>query len=163
VLENNELNCAGIAALVRLPGLAGVRYLNLQQNAIDDIGARALAEATLDELETIHLVDNRIGAAGVTALSRAPWLSRLRVLDLSYSPLGDEGARALAESSFTTNLCDLSLSGTGVSDAGGLALAGSPFLGRIRSLFPGHGPFSPAVLSALHARFGAALLTPSDA
>jgi hypothetical protein len=72
-------------------------FLDLNNNAIDEDGASALAAAPLLELAQLGLRFNRIGPAGAMALARSSSLRELTRLDLSVNPIGDEAQRVLRE------------------------------------------------------------------
>jgi uncharacterized protein (TIGR02996 family) len=139
------MQSAGVAALAKAPGLAGLTFLNLWRNPLGPAGARQLAGAALanlveldlgdtglcddgaealaraggfPKLQTLRLRENRISDAGVQALARARWLSGLVTLDLSENAIVYAGARALAESPYLGGLCDLRLLGTRLTERG---------------------------------------------
>lgn len=70
--------------------------LVLDGNFLEAEGAVQLAACEgMRVLQTLSLVDTRLGDEGAAALAAAPWLRRVAVLDVSENPLGEAGLEAL--------------------------------------------------------------------
>jgi uncharacterized protein (TIGR02996 family) len=108
-LADTGLNAATTASLASWPGLASVRELILNNNAIRVAGAQALA--------------------------RSPHLASLTTLDLAYCHIGVGGAGALAASAALANIVALRLNGADITSTGLEALLESPHLGRWQGLY----------------------------
>jgi Leucine-rich repeat (LRR) protein len=128
-MGGNPLGDAGAGHLAHPEGLARIRILALDNCAIEDLGALALAaKPGLEELSlanrsrwTVNRITDTAGEAFASSRS-------LRKLDLAHCEVGNRTARRLAASQ---SLKDLGLSGTRVDDAGGTALAASETLRKV--------------------------------
>src|SRR5438552_114024 len=79
--------------------LEGVeRHLLAAYAATGRAGVFLARSTNLPVLTTLDLSNNRLDAAGVTALAHSKSLAKLADLRLEDNPLGDAGARALAGS-----------------------------------------------------------------
>jgi len=108
------------AALVHLPALPAVRWLDLRTSQITDVGLARLAG--LKELQSLDLMNARITDAGLAHLAG---LTKLRSLAFGYVEISDA---ALVHLAGLTNLRLLDLQGTKVTDAGLDQLAKLKFL-----------------------------------
>src|SRR5262249_34890604 len=127
--------------------------LDLEKNDLGDADLEALAGSRhLGELATLLLWCNRIGDAGLRALTGAN-LPRLKRLDLSSNLIADAGAGLLALSRLLSQLTMLDLSANQVTDTGARALAGSPQAGKLGLLELAKNPISLAMQNALRERF----------
>jgi hypothetical protein len=134
-LKPSEVFTLGHAALVKC--LEGVTHLEVFEfgGKLGEAGAEALANALkagpCPNLATLNLSSNRLGEAGVVALTRAlPFCTKLAALNLSSNRLSDAGVVALAEALCGTtslpscpNLSALNLRSNGMGEAGKAALA----------------------------------------
>lgn len=129
---------SGVAALARLPQLAGVETLKFADpwhELVRADGMAALAAAPhLGRLTTLDLARNDVADAGTVALAGAPWLAGLRRLNLEENGLSDVGVAALAASPGASGLVRLALGRNGITDAGVRALAASPHLAGLQWL-----------------------------
>jgi hypothetical protein len=100
---------------------------NLERLALPGLGlgeatARAIARLQAGSLERLELAANGLDAAALTTILEAPWLDRLRVLDLTANQLGDDGADLLARHPRTAALDALHLAGNGITAKGRAAI-----------------------------------------
>jgi uncharacterized protein (TIGR02996 family) len=181
----NRVGARGARALASTRNLAGLAFLGLGGNAIQDAGVEALAGSRfLGGLRVLHLADNGIGPAGLQALAASPNLASVAVLDLSNNWLGEEGAFALAGSPYASSLRVLRLAHARIGDngvealancprladltqldltenmvgyGGGEALIHSPYLTHLQTLRIGLNALPRVQRQALHERFGAAV------
>lgn len=89
--------------------------LHLNDNDIQDVGARHLADSSLYKLEILFLAQNNLTDDGARALAASPVFSRLEYLDLQDNKLTEDGVRALLESPHMRRLEGLSLDGNPLS------------------------------------------------
>jgi hypothetical protein len=104
-VSGNPVDVDGLAALVAAP-LPALRSLSARGTAfrhrpiwdvlIGVAGARALAAASLPDLEAIDLSVNGFGDEGLRALVSAPWWSRVRRISLINVGLTDGALELLA-------------------------------------------------------------------
>lgn len=86
-------------AIADTPAMSNLRVLELQQQGVDDQGARRLAEAAhLAGLHELGLYYGDVGSPGAAALAKSPHFTKLRLLDLSRNAVGPAGVRALIAS-----------------------------------------------------------------
>ena len=98
-LSKNPLGDAGCQALAHAPWLATLQTLRLNGADLGPGGIAALAQAPLEALRLLSLTGNPLQTAGAQALASAPWLARVRRLDLLPEDVDKaEGARALVDS-----------------------------------------------------------------
>ena len=91
-------------------GISRLTTLNLEQNEVGNIGARAIANsAHFANLTALELGNDGIGEAGAEAIADSPHLANLTILDLSGNNIGDSGTRTIARSSHLTRLNALKL------------------------------------------------------
>jgi len=83
-------------------------------------------------LEELHVRD---AGPGLAEFLQAPWLARLRHLDLSNNPIRDAGARLIAACPHLGGLASLNLSSAAIGNAGAQALAGAATLTGLRELY----------------------------
>lgn len=116
----------------------GYFYMELQE----DISVEFFQQEALLHLYGLEFQNWQArGIEYLNALSRAPYLQNLEVLDLAYSPipLGNLGVIGLTKSSFLQNLTGLSLQGREIDDIGASILAKFPFSQKFTWLFlPGN-------------------------
>jgi len=94
-LGGNRIGSDGARALAESPHLGRLTVLMLWHANIGNAGAEALARAGFERLGHLDLTYNFISDRGAEALSRAPWLGRVRTLDLRRNDISSEGAEAL--------------------------------------------------------------------
>jgi uncharacterized protein (TIGR02996 family) len=134
-LYSAGINAQAVRQLAASPRLAGLRWLCLNSNPLEDEGAVALAGSPhLTGLLSLDLRFCRIGPPGAAALAASPNLARLRFLDLTRNPLGPEGVLALAGSPHLGELRVLVLAGINAGEEGARALARSRTLTNLRRL-----------------------------
>jgi uncharacterized protein (TIGR02996 family) len=160
-LRSNDLQDAGLGALLGSPHLAGLHTLRLFNNRVRH-GLVTLARSTTlprlrrlelpnnhvsleslhalagwpaaQRLTTLDLQCNHLNAAEVSVLCNSPHLTGLVRLNLQYCGIGDNGARVLAGSPHLDGLRHLELTHTGIGDSGARLLAESPYLRRLQTL-----------------------------
>lgn len=82
-----EADGTPLAAVLAQPCLRYLRSLELDAWALGDAGAADLARCPhLDGLSRLGLRHNGIGERGIEALAAAPWVRRLRMIDLRANP-----------------------------------------------------------------------------
>jgi internalin A len=107
-LADNQIDDKGVSAIVSLTELVS---LNLSGNRLGDRGCQAIAWR-LSKLTTLALGRNRVGYAGVLAISRH---SGLTSLDLVDNRIFDSGAAAIAR---LPGLTSLDLARNRIGEAG---------------------------------------------
>jgi hypothetical protein len=85
-----------------LCALSSLRLLNLFDNHIGDLGAQALAQANLPQLEQLSLNKNLIHESGAKAFAETSASQRLKLLSLGDNQLGRAGLESLARCPFLT-------------------------------------------------------------
>jgi hypothetical protein len=130
-LSGNRLTADTLARLVEAPALAAVEDLDLSDNNLGPEGVRALADARLPHLRSLHLLHTRPETDGVRALVGATFFPELRGLSLVGGNLGPAAGRLLADSPAAGNLRVLDLRENRLANPGGAALAASPHLGNL--------------------------------
>lgn len=108
-LEKNDLSDGDLIELLASPHLGNLQTLLLWNNRVGDAGVCALTRADLPHLTRLDLASNFVGDAGAIALAGSRLLGRLRLLDLTANQIGDPGGIALAQSPQTGNLSWLDL------------------------------------------------------
>lgn len=110
--------------LVHCKALKG---LNLESNAISDIGAEKLATTLLNttKLTDLNLSANKIGHIGAENLAATlPTMTKLAMLTLSWNQIGNKGAEILARSLHSMkSLNTLFLSSNNIGDLGASSIA----------------------------------------
>jgi uncharacterized protein (TIGR02996 family) len=97
--------CACLAGVAASPVLERVRFLDLSENRLGDMGLRLLAKsAHLRGARGLNLSATAAGNAGAQALAACPHFNNLEELYLSANNIGDDGARAIAESPYLERL-----------------------------------------------------------
>ena len=116
-------------------GYPALRELTLGPG-LDDEAMEVVGEhARLPALDQLRLRGGWLGPAGIGALERARFASRLRALDLSMNPqLGAGGARALARAAGLAGLRALNLDGCALGPAGAAGLSDAPWLRKLEVL-----------------------------
>jgi len=110
-----------------LAGNTTLRALDLSNNQIGEIGAKAVADFVKNSsLKKLNFASNRLGNEGALALARSLKGSSLQELCLGDNQIGDMGVNAFAEAlKQNTSLTWLSFHGNQVGDNGAVALANS--------------------------------------
>jgi uncharacterized protein (TIGR02996 family) len=116
VIVGNQIGDGGVERLANSDllkrMLARSPTLDLRQNGIGPIGARALAEAPIVQpLEQLLLDGNAIGDAGLASLGQSPYLTNLKRLSVRDNRIGDAGVTALAHSPMPETLAFIDLHG----------------------------------------------------
>ncbi|MGL6072590.1 MAG: TIGR02996 domain-containing protein [Fimbriiglobus sp.] len=87
-----ELGPDAAVALARAPLMRGVRWLDLADNDLIDVGVMRLAESgNLTSLTELTLTNNRISDAGAVLLARSPLMRQLRRLDIAHNQITQRG------------------------------------------------------------------------
>ena len=144
-LSKNRLDDKGVATLAESISRSQLETLNLADNGIGPIGARAIAkilQVSPSQLTTLDVQDNHIGDEGVAAIS-APLFVRssscpLRSLNLSLNDIGPYGIRALMkayQSKFVT-FQELYFSENRLEDEGATEIANSLLQKKCRDGVP---------------------------
>jgi uncharacterized protein (TIGR02996 family) len=152
--DNGQVTGNGVLELAGSPFLGGLESLDLSGNDVNDAGVRAVVESRpLARLHTLRLAGNHIGDGGVAALAGSPLLRRILArdarLDLRSNAIGPAGAEVLARSPTAAAADELDLTGNCLRDAGVGALLGGPHLGGLRALWLGQNEVTDAGAAAL--------------
>jgi uncharacterized protein (TIGR02996 family) len=150
-LLGNDIRLDGARALAAVP-FRGLKYVNLQSNAVGDHGVALLLRSPHlpTHLVELNLAYNQLGPAGARALADCVRLRCLRRLELMNNYLGDEGATALLGAPHLAGLQLLGLRETQITDAGAAALAASPNLAGLMELnLYGNPIVGPGIFSML--------------
>ncbi len=125
-----------------------VRAIDLSYNYLDAREVlRLLNSERLAEVTILNLDSNRIGPKGCEALARAPGLSRLRELRLSFNGIGDGGLQTLCGARDFPQLDVLDLENNDLRTCKGMPKAS--FLGGLTELSLAHNHISGRWLAAL--------------
>jgi uncharacterized protein (TIGR02996 family) len=147
--DNGHLDAAGLRAIAGSRHFAKLERLDISDNWLFG-GYNPIREETacrellwklgekMPALRELRLSGMGLRCGDLSALTAQPWVSRLRVLDLSKNQLAEHGCRALCESKYLANLERLDVSGNEHSD---------DQLGTFE-------PLSPATKRALKKHFG---------
>lgn len=121
-LELCQINDEGIEAFVGMLQCVGrrIKVLSLADNCIGAVGAKALAQLQIKELNLKNNIE--IGDEGAKALAKGRFVS----LNLSLTGVGDEGAQALARNYHIQHL-DLSRNHA-ITSLGAHAISSMPWL-----------------------------------
>jgi hypothetical protein len=83
-LDDNRLGDEGVKELAECPHLYNVQYLNLNRNGVTDVGLKHLAASKrLPKLKRLHLKNNPISGEGVVALFNSNTLEDLAVFQVN--------------------------------------------------------------------------------
>lgn len=137
--DNGSITGDGAAALADSPFLAGVRELDLSGNDVNEAGVRAVVKGRATaRLHALALNGNHIGDAGVAVLVGSELFHRMLDhhphIDWRRNSVGPAGAAALAESAELARVAGLDLSENYLGDRGVFALCRSGRLGTVRTL-----------------------------
>jgi uncharacterized protein (TIGR02996 family) len=116
VVHGNQLGDAGtahlVASLVFTRMAERDRAIDLRRVEMGPAGARALSEApAMRNVEVLDLEGNVLGDAGLAALAGSPNLGRLRILSLRENRISDDGIWPLTRSELMATLRELDLTG----------------------------------------------------
>jgi uncharacterized protein (TIGR02996 family) len=128
-LEQRELEL-----LAGAPWRQQIAELSLAFNQINDPAAARLAQSDWPKLSRLNLSVNRLGPAGVAALTARLLAPRLTQLSLAVNKIGDAGLEQLAQSPWAKTLAELDLGTTDITAAGVVRLTMSPLLQSLRWL-----------------------------
>jgi uncharacterized protein (TIGR02996 family) len=106
-LPDDRIEHRGLARLLASPQVQNLRGLELNGNSIGEAGAVQLAATPFAALVELRLFACGIGLAGLKALLAAPFLPRLRELDLRANYLGSENptlGKLLGEAPFAAGM-----------------------------------------------------------
>jgi hypothetical protein len=103
-LSDNEVTADGVAGLARGAFLNSVRHLDLSRNRFGDDGAIRLAFAANVRPRWLDLNECAIGDVGAAALAASPILSDVETLGLGGNQIDETGLAALVASPFLGKL-----------------------------------------------------------
>ena len=130
----------GVQILAGAPQLATLRRLRLNNVALTERAAHALAESSvLTQLEDIDFGwgsynHNQIGTAGAVAIAASPNFRKLQRIVLDHNGIGDAGLAALAASEHLPELRTISARAAAITDAGLHALAAGGGMPKLATL-----------------------------
>lgn len=128
---------------------SNLKTLDLSGYELGDGEMELLARSPyFQQLERLNLRVNNLSAAGVAALMKARFVSRLKCLDVSYNRLGDEGWEVIGGAPLG-RLESLWLNATWAGRDGAIALAESDRLRRLRVFDMGENPMPDEGMSRL--------------
>jgi uncharacterized protein (TIGR02996 family) len=151
----NEVMVSGRQFAEQGEGLC--RLTPVQEVHLHDLGDRlagVAASPVLARVRFLDLSENRLGNIGLRLLAKSAYLTGVRGLNLSASAAGNAGAQALAASPNLKNLEELYLSANNIGDDGARAIARSPYLEQLKTLFLNFNRIGAAGVEALRRRFG---------
>lgn len=152
--RNNGVTSNGAKALARAVYLDALTELDLDGNAIDVAGIRALAESGL-RLTALRLYRCKVGVAGADAIAESTNLRGLHVLNLYATQIRAQGASAIARALPSLAWLDvgkvtigdaitdivklpalarLEAYKCGIADDGAIAIASSPAMSKLTHL-----------------------------
>jgi uncharacterized protein (TIGR02996 family) len=146
-LRNNEISDVGTCALIHSPHLAGLTELCLSPMDVKD-GSRLRESDTLRNLTVLRLSGEDL-EDGIRSLLHSQFITRLRVLELSYTGARDEQAEEIADCRDLGELQYLNLADNDISDEGLHALASRGRIPRLRWLNLSKNRITSAGLRAL--------------
>lgn len=98
-LGADQLDAECLVTLAEAKWLSQIRSVDLRMNQLKDDGVIAFVSGAWAGLQSLHLGNNGIGAAGVQPLAVWPHLQNLKRLDLSMNPLTNLGLNFLTGAS----------------------------------------------------------------
>jgi Ran GTPase-activating protein (RanGAP) involved in mRNA processing and transport len=100
----NDIADAGVEAIADAPYLGQLRELCLENNSIGGEGVEYLVrQPAIADLEILRLYNNASAGMGdsvAVAIAESPYMSNLKLLDLSGNPVSSVGKEALAASRY---------------------------------------------------------------
>jgi uncharacterized protein (TIGR02996 family) len=150
-LPSSRITGKGATLLLTSKRLKHLAVLNLYQNRVRKLDAKALARAGHASLRALKLESNDLTADDLGALAAAPALRNLLWLSLEKNDLGDRALARLVEAAGPKHLAVLNLLDNAAGDAGVTALANWPGLKHVRCLHLNGNAFGPAGAGALAA------------
>jgi len=133
------------------------RLAPVEELHLSDVGHRLAglaASPCLGRVRFLDLSENRLGDIGLRLFAKSPHLCGLHGLNLSGTGAGNAGAEALASCRHLGNLTELYLSANRIGDDGARAMAQSPYLPRLDTLFLNCNNIGPSGADVLRRRFG---------
>ena len=114
--------------------LPQIRELNLQFNRLGEAGMAALSAVEFRQLTALWLDVNKIDAGAIQLLAGSDSFKHLQKLSLKSNLLGDPGAKHLAKAKNLQQLEFLDLSSNRIGNPGAKAIAESKTLGSLKTL-----------------------------
>jgi Ran GTPase-activating protein (RanGAP) involved in mRNA processing and transport len=156
-LNFGKLGQTRSVAFLASPYLSNLRWLDLGNNSITQVGVEALCKAhpRLTNLRYLALDDDIVRPFGVGLLSHSPLLGQLEALNLDSNELDDEALRSLSQATRASQLVQLHLSRNSGITAGGLhELLASPNLASLRMVDANCCTLNHNALNQLRKAFG---------
>jgi uncharacterized protein (TIGR02996 family) len=128
-LSLGRLNTPALQTLCRSEHFRNLQTLNLMAQPIGDAGLAALCDSPLaNTLRSVALQNTGIGDPGIVALARSPLFGRMHgpCLNLMMNRIGDRGLAAMADAPGLLRFREIVLRENQVGDEGVAALANSP-------------------------------------
>jgi uncharacterized protein (TIGR02996 family) len=122
-VSNDGIDEDGLAPFFNAAWLAGLIELDLAGNWLTREASQILSQVPFRRLKILNLGYNRLGDAGVVALTRSTHLATVRELSLRSISAGPEGVLALANSQRFPHLEYLMIDGNDIGYEGAVALA----------------------------------------
>lgn len=120
-----SIHLRGARAFARLPELAGIRRLIIDDGRLGPDDTKALAASPyLSNLRELWLCGNRIGSEGLRALAQSSTLTSLDFLDVRWNEIENDGIEGLVSSGKLASLRLLSLGDYWIDDEGAKLFAG---------------------------------------
>jgi uncharacterized protein (TIGR02996 family) len=154
--ENYGIGNDGVRELTgRRNVLFAPKVLALGHCGVSDAGVTALARcAGLAGLRRLDLSRNRLSARGARFLAGSPHLAGLRSLNLARCRLGDAAVRHLTRATFWPNLVELDLRGNHFSEVGAGYLLKAPVPPDLTALLLDPEPGGSRAAGRLRRHFG---------
>lgn len=136
-----NLEHLGLSSCFHQPGVMDDEFFEIDLGALN-------ADIALPALCSLGLANNLMIDDELLELLQAPWLGRLRALDLAWNDLGDGGICALVTTEALSRLEKLSLRGCLLTELAATELVSSAWMTRLRELDVSHA-HGPVVLEGV--------------